>query len=46
MFGDFFEGIKEMNKDICEKLDFISQLLEELIVAVQESTMDHYGDGR
>lgn len=46
MFGEFLEEIKQMNQGICERLDLISTLIDDLIVAVRESQIDNYGDGR
>lgn len=42
----FIEEIREMNIDLCERLDTIIEKLEELVQVTVERGNDFYGDGR
>lgn len=42
----FIEEIREMNDNLCERLDLIASLIDDLIVAVRENKVDWYGDGK
>lgn len=42
----FIEEIREMNESICERLDLIARLIDDLIVATRETQTDWYGDGK
>lgn len=49
LFGSLQE-IREMNNAICERLDLIAALIDDLIVAVKETKVDYvkvdYGNRR
>lgn len=42
----FISEIREMNDSICERLDLIASLIDDLIVATKENKTDWYGDGK